>query len=153
MRRTRIAGVGHYVPERVVTNQDLEQLMDTSDAWIQERTGIRERRFTEPGTGSTALGTAAARAALESAGWEPEDVQFIIFATLSPDFYFPGNGVLLQRALEVPGIGAMVVPYRRWPDAGPVFHDMIRLASKLAASFACSSGSPPESVMPPPVAR
>jgi len=109
MRRARIAGVGHYVPKRVVTNHDLEQLMDTSDAWIQERSGIVERRFVDDGVGSTALGAEAARAALASAGWEPSDLQFIIFATLSPDYYFPGDGVLLQRALELPGVGAMDV--------------------------------------------
>jgi len=109
MRRARIAGVGHYVPERVVTNHDLEQLMDTSDEWIRERTGIRERRFTAPGVGSSGLGVKAAEAALAAAGWQPADVQFIIFATLSPDLYFPGNGVLLQAALGMEGIGALDV--------------------------------------------
>jgi 3-oxoacyl-[acyl-carrier-protein] synthase-3 len=109
MRRTRIAGVGHYLPERVVTNRDLEKILDTSDAWIQERSGIVERRFVDDGVGSAALGTEAARAALQSAGWKPDGVQFIIFATLSPDYYCPGDGVLLQRALELPGVGAMDV--------------------------------------------
>lgn len=109
MRLTRIAGIGHYVPERVVTNDDLAQLMDTSDAWIRERSGIVERRFAAPGQGSAELGTRAARAALADAGWEPQDVQFIIFATLSPDMYFPGNGVLLQQALGIPGVGALDV--------------------------------------------
>ncbi len=109
MRRSRIAGVGHYVPERVVTNHDLEQLMDTSDAWIQERSGIRERRFVDPGTGSTALGVKAAQGALADAGWDATDVQFIIFATLSPDLYFPGNGVLLQAQLGLESIGALDV--------------------------------------------
>ena len=107
MRFTRIAGVGHYVPDRVVTNHDLEQLMDTSDEWIQERTGIRERRFADDDTGCADLATEAARAALADAGWSPEDVQFIVFATLSPDLFFPGNGVLLQRNLGIPGIGAV----------------------------------------------
>jgi 3-oxoacyl-[acyl-carrier-protein] synthase-3 len=109
MRRSRIAGVGHYVPERVVTNHDLEQLMDTSDQWIQERSGIRERRFVDPGTGSAALGVKAARAALADAGWEATDVQFIIFATLSPDLYFPGNGVLVQAQLGLESVGALDV--------------------------------------------
>ena len=109
MRRSRIAGVGHYVPERVVTNHDLEQLMDTSDEWIQERSGIRERRFVEPGTGSAALGVEAARAALADAGWDATDVQFIIFATLSPDLYFPGNGVLVQAQLGLESVGALDV--------------------------------------------
>ena len=109
MRLTRIAGTGHFLPENVVTNFDLEKLMDTSDEWIQERSGIKERRFVEPGTGSTDLGLAAARAAMEEAGWQPDDVQFIVFATLSPDMYFPGNGVLLQKELGVGPIGALDV--------------------------------------------
>jgi len=107
MRFTRIAGVGHYVPERVVTNADLEELVETSDEWIQERSGIKERRFADDDTGCADLAERASRAALEDAGWKPEDVQFIIFATLSPDMYFPGTGVLLQRQLELPGIGAV----------------------------------------------
>jgi 3-oxoacyl-[acyl-carrier-protein] synthase-3 len=109
MRLARIVGTGHHVPDRVVTNHDLEQLMDTSDEWIQERSGISERRFVEPGTGSTDLGHQAALAALASAGWEPSDVQFIIFATLSPDMYFPGDGVLLGERLGLPGVGALDV--------------------------------------------
>jgi 3-oxoacyl-[acyl-carrier-protein] synthase-3 len=109
MRLTRIAGTGHFLPDRVVTNQDLTKLMDTSDEWIQERSGIKERRFVEPGTGSTDLGLKAAQAAIEDAGWQPEDVQFIIFATLSPDMYFPGNGVLLQEKLGLRDIGALDV--------------------------------------------
>ena len=109
MRLTRIAGTGHYLPENIVTNQDLEKLMDTSDEWIQERSGIKERRFVEPGTGSTDLGAMAARAALDEAGWDPDDIQFIIFATLSPDMYFPGNGVLLQNQLDLNEIGALDV--------------------------------------------
>jgi len=107
MRLTRIAGTGHYLPETIVTNHDLEKLMDTSDEWIQERTGIKERRFVEPGTGSTDLGLLAARAALDEAGWDPGDVQFIIFATVSPDMFFPGNGVLLQNQLDLDEIGAL----------------------------------------------
>ena len=109
MRLARIVGTGHYLPERIVTNRDLEKLMDTSDEWIQERSGIRERRFVEPGTGSTDLALEAAKAALDDAGWQAEDVQFIIFATLSPDMYFPGNGVLLQEKLGLREIGAMDV--------------------------------------------
>lgn len=109
MRLSRIAGTGHYLPENIVTNQDLEKLMDTSDEWIQERSGIKERRFVEPGTGSTDLGAMAARAALDEAGWDPDDIQFIIFATLSPDMYFPGNGVLLQNQLDLGEIGALDV--------------------------------------------
>lgn len=109
MRLTRIAGIGHYLPDNVVTNQDLEKLMDTSDEWIQERTGIRERRFVEPGTGSVDLGMEAVHLALEDAGWDPGDVEFIIFATLSPDMYFPGNGVFIQDKLGIGEIGALDV--------------------------------------------
>jgi len=101
MRRARILGTGSFVPERVVTNAELAPLVDSTDAWIVERTGIRERRWVEAGSGvgSAALGTEAARRALEAAGVAPGDVTMVVFATLSPDFDFPGNGVLLERAL------------------------------------------------------
>ncbi|RYU80454.1 3-oxoacyl-ACP synthase III family protein [Hymenobacter persicinus] len=102
LRHSEIAGVGHYVPERVVTNADLTTLMETTDEWIQERTGIRERRWFEEGKDTTAnMGANAARKALEMAGLEPDDVQMIVFATLSPDYFFPGSGVLLQRELGI----------------------------------------------------
>jgi 3-oxoacyl-[acyl-carrier-protein] synthase-3 len=108
MLRSKIAGVGHYVPEKVVTNDELSQLMDTSDAWIQERTGIMERRYVNRFEETTStLGTKAARVAIERSGIEPKDIDFIVFATLSPDYYFPGSGVLLQRQLGIPGIGAL----------------------------------------------
>ena len=109
MTRAKIAGIGKYLPPRVVTNKELESLMDTSDEWIQERSGIKERRFAGDDAGSTTMGVEAAKEALANAGWQPEDVQFIIFATLSPDLYFPGNGVLLQRELGLPGVGALDV--------------------------------------------
>ncbi|QIX63356.1 ketoacyl-ACP synthase III [Hymenobacter lutimineralis] len=102
LRQSEIAGVGHYVPDRVVANADLEQMMETTDAWIQERTGIRERRWFEEGKDTTAnMGANAARKALEMAGLQPDDVQLIVFATLSPDYLFPGSGVLLQRELGI----------------------------------------------------
>ncbi|MGD1889994.1 MAG: 3-oxoacyl-ACP synthase III family protein [Cyclobacteriaceae bacterium] len=108
MRKSKIAGVGRYLPERVVTNDDLAKLMDTSDEWIRERTGIQERRFFELGKDTTSnMGTRAAKMALENAGLTPQDVDFIVFATLSPDFDFPGSGVLVQRELELPTIGAI----------------------------------------------
>jgi 3-oxoacyl-[acyl-carrier-protein] synthase III len=98
--RSKIAGIGHYVPDQVVTNDDLAQLMDTNDAWIQERTGIKERRYAGKHTETTTtMAAAAARIACERAGITPDDIDFIIFATLSPDYYFPGCGVLLQREL------------------------------------------------------
>ncbi|WP_240047225.1 3-oxoacyl-ACP synthase III family protein [Hymenobacter nivis] len=100
MRQSEIAGVGHYVPSRVVKNAELEPLLNTSDIWIQERTGIQERRWFEEGTDTTAnMGARAARRALDAAGLQPDDVQLIVFATLSPDYFFPGSGVLLQREL------------------------------------------------------
>jgi 3-oxoacyl-[acyl-carrier-protein] synthase-3 len=108
MQKTRIAGIGMYVPENVVTNNDLLRYMDTSDAWIQERTGIRERRFAHrTKETTTTMGVEAATIALERAGITATDVDFIIFATLSPDYYFPGCGVLLQRAMKMKEIGAL----------------------------------------------
>ena len=107
--RSRITGIGFHVPERVVRNADLERLMDTSDAWIVERTGIHERRFVEPGTGSTDLAVRAAERALADAGRSARDVDFIVFATTTPDYYFPGCGVLLQERMGLPPIGALDV--------------------------------------------
>ncbi len=102
MPNTKIAGIGFYVPENVVTNHDLTRHMDTSDEWIQERSGIVERRYTpRRKETSTTLGAKAARIAIERAGIEPEEVDFIVFATISPDYFFPGNGVLLQRELGI----------------------------------------------------
>ncbi|MEO5947147.1 MAG: beta-ketoacyl-ACP synthase III [Chitinophagaceae bacterium] len=110
MKRSIIAGIGKYVPSNVVTNNDLLKYMDTSDEWIQERTGIKERRYahrTEETT--TTMGVEAAKIAIERAGITPQDIDFIIFATLSPDYYFPGCGVLLQRAMKMREIGALDV--------------------------------------------
>lgn len=110
MPNSKIAGIGMYVPERVVTNHDLLQYMDTSDEWIQERTGIRERRYAHrTAETTTTMGIAAARQAIERAGITPADIDFIIFATLSPDYYFPGCGVLVQRALQMKEVGALDV--------------------------------------------
>ena len=109
MSRSRVTGLGLHVPPRVVTNADLEKLMDTSDAWIFERTGIRERRFVEPGTGATDLAVEAARRALADAGRSPADVDFIVFATITRDYAFPGCGSLLQERLGNPGAGALEV--------------------------------------------
>ncbi|KXK40053.1 MAG: ketoacyl-ACP synthase III [Saprospiraceae bacterium] len=100
--RTKIAGIGHYVPDNVITNDYLAQYMDTSDEWIQERTGIKERRYaTKHKESTTSMGAEAARIAMKNAGIKAEDIDFIIFATLSPDYYFPGCGVLLQRELGI----------------------------------------------------
>src|SRR5690606_7731464 len=108
MNYSKIKGIGHYVPERVVTNDDLSKLMDTSDAWITERTGIKERRFFDPDKDTVAnMAANASKMALERAGLSVNDVDFIVFATITPDYFFPGSGVLLQRELGLPGIGAL----------------------------------------------
>ena len=110
MYRTKIAGIGYYVPEKVVTNNDLTRVMDTSDEWIIERTGIHERRYAKKHEESTAtMGAESAKIAIERAGITAQDVDFIIFATLSPDYFFPGCGVLVQRLLGIPNVGALDV--------------------------------------------
>jgi len=108
MPRTKIAGVGYYVPKNVITNNDLLKYMDTSDEWIQERSGIKERRYADrTAETTTTMGVEAATIAIERAGITAQDIDFIIFATLSPDYYFPGCGVLLQRAMKMKEIGAL----------------------------------------------
>jgi len=102
MVNSKIAGIGYYVPEKEVTNDDLAQYMETSDAWIQERTGIKSRRYAEKHKETTTtMGARAAEKAIEDAGIAKEEIDFIIFATLSPDYYFPGCGVLVQRELGI----------------------------------------------------
>jgi 3-oxoacyl-[acyl-carrier-protein] synthase-3 len=107
--RTVITGTGHFVPPRVVTNRDLEKLMDTSDEWIRERSGILERHHVDPGIGTSDLAVEAARRAIADAGIEPSSIDFIVAATLSPDHYFPGIGVLVQAKLGLGPIGALDV--------------------------------------------
>lgn len=111
MYNSKIIGLGHYVPDNVVTNDDLSRKMDTNDAWIQERTGIKERRHVVPGDGdtTTTMGVKAAKIAIERAGIDKDDIDFIVFATLSPDYYFPGPGVLVQRDLGIKTVGALDV--------------------------------------------
>lgn len=111
MYNSKIIGLGHYVPENVVTNDDLSKVMDTNDAWIQERTGIKERRHVVKGDGdtTTTMGVKAAKIAIERAGIDKDDIDFIVFATLSPDYYFPGPGVLVQRDLGITTVGALDV--------------------------------------------
>src|SRR5215217_2059829 len=108
MHRSKIAGIGCYVPKNVYTNNDLSRFMDTNDEWIQERTGIKERRFADRlEETTTTMGVEAAKIAIGRAGITAGDVDFIIFATLSPDYYFPGCGVLLQREMKMGEIGAL----------------------------------------------
>ncbi|MCB0847757.1 MAG: beta-ketoacyl-ACP synthase 3, partial [Bacteroidetes bacterium] len=102
MMNAKIAGIGYYVPENIVTNDDLAARIDTSDEWIRERSGIEQRRYFTPGKDTVAnMGTHAARMAIERAGIQPSDIDFIIFATLNPDYMFPGSGVLVQRELGI----------------------------------------------------
>jgi 3-oxoacyl-[acyl-carrier-protein] synthase-3 len=108
MHRTRIAGIGMYVPPNVVTNNDLTKVMDTTDEWIQERTGIKERHYaTRHEETTTTMGVEAAKIAMERAGTTAQEIDFIIFATISPDYFFPGCGVLAQRLLGIKDIGAL----------------------------------------------
>ncbi|MFM2364190.1 MAG: hypothetical protein RLZZ316_3092 [Bacteroidota bacterium] len=108
MIRSKIAGIGMYVPQQVFTNQDLMKVMDTSDEWIQERTGIKERRYAKrTGETTTTMAVEAAAIAIERAGITAQDIDFIVFATLSPDYYFPGCGVLVQRAMKMKEVGAL----------------------------------------------
>ena len=108
MYTSRIKGLGFYVPDNVVTNDDLSKLMDTSDEWIQERTGIKERRHALKGSDTTtSMGVKASLKAIEAAKINKEEIDFIVFATLSPDFYFPGCGVLVQKELGLPTVGAL----------------------------------------------
>lgn len=108
MYTSRIKGLGFYVPDNVVTNDDLSKLMDTSDEWIQERTGIQQRRHALRGSDTTtSMGVKASLKAIEAAKINKEEIDFIVFATLSPDFYFPGCGVLVQKELGLPTVGAL----------------------------------------------
>ena len=101
MKRTVIRGTGRFLPPRVVTNEDITQWMDTTDEWIRQRTGIEQRHWVPEagGVGSSDLGLEASRIAMERAGWQPQDIDLIIFATLSPDIFFPGPGCLMQHKL------------------------------------------------------
>ena len=110
MYHSKISGLGYYVPENIVTNDDLSKIMDTNDEWIQERTGIKERRHIIRGEDTTtSMGVKAAEIAIQRADVAKEDIDFVIFATLSPDYYFPGPGVLVQRDLGLKTVGALDV--------------------------------------------
>jgi 3-oxoacyl-[acyl-carrier-protein] synthase-3 len=108
MFHSKISGLGFYVPDNVVTNDDLSKIMDTNDEWIQERTGIHERRHIVRGEDTTTtMGVKAAKIAIERSGVSNDDIDFIVFATISPDYYFPGPGVELQKELGLKTIGAL----------------------------------------------
>ncbi len=107
MRGSRISGMGHYLPERVVTNDDLAKFIDTSNEWIVQRTGIEERRWVEGNVGASDLAFEATKEALEEAGIKASDLDMIIFATLSPDINFPGSSCILQKMLNAPGVATL----------------------------------------------
>jgi len=105
--KSYISGIGHHVPDRVVSNHDLSKLMDTSDEWITERTGIKERRYADEGIGPSDLAIPAVEKALENACLKKQDIGLIIFSTISPDYYLPGSGCILQHKMSFPNIGAL----------------------------------------------
>lgn len=108
MYHSKITGLGYYVPNNIVTNDDLSKIIDTNDEWIQERTGIKERRHVIRGEDTTTtMGVKAAKVAIERSGLNTDDIDFVIFATLSPDYYFPGPGVLVQKELGLKTVGAL----------------------------------------------
>ncbi|MAR64389.1 MAG: 3-oxoacyl-ACP synthase [Flammeovirgaceae bacterium] len=107
MSKSKIKGVGFYVPRNVVKNTDLENIMDTNDKWIKERTGIEERRWVDNDLTTSQMGTYASEIAIKNAKISKEEIDFIIFATLSPDYYFPGCGVLIQNNLNIREVGAL----------------------------------------------
>ena len=107
MPTTRILGTGHAVPDRVVTNDDLAQVMDTTDEWIRQRTGIQQRHWIVEGESGSQLGLTASRRAIEAAGVEPGEIDAIVYATSSPDHFAPGNGVFVQRELGAGPIPAI----------------------------------------------
>ncbi|MBI5093978.1 MAG: ketoacyl-ACP synthase III [Candidatus Hydrogenedentes bacterium] len=109
MIRSRIIGTGSFLPPKVVTNFDLEKIMDTTDAWIQQRTGIKQRHIAEPGVGAADLGAPAARAALDAAGVRPEDIELIVCGTTSPDYLFPNTSCLIQHQIGATRSAAMDV--------------------------------------------
>ena len=111
MYNSKIIGLGHYVPDNVVTNDDLAKVIDTNDEWIQERTGIKERRWVKREDKETTftMGLEAAKRAIKNSGLDEDEIDFIVFATLSPDYYFPGPGVQIQEALDIKTIGALDV--------------------------------------------
>jgi 3-oxoacyl-[acyl-carrier-protein] synthase-3 len=107
MAGSTVLGMGHYVPPRTVTNDDLAVLMETTDEWITQRTGIKERHWIEGDVGASELAEHASREALAEAGLTAADIDLVLFATLSPDLNFPGSGCLLQARLGIPGVPAM----------------------------------------------
>ncbi len=132
--RTFFKGLGMYVPPNVVDNHRLARLMDTSDAWIQKRTGIVTRRYADPEQGASDMAVPAARAALENAGIGPDEVDYVIFATMTPDFYFPGSAPLLQQKLGLPPVACLDI---RQQCSGFLYG--MQLADSLVRSGCCGN--------------
>src|SRR5688572_31255718 len=127
MFHSKIIGLGHHLPERVITNEYLSTKMDTSHEWIVERTGIQERRWMDPAQDTVAnMSAKATRMALERAKLTEKDIDFIVFATITPDYFFPGSGVLLQRELGLDSIGALDIR-----NACPGFIHALSVADQL----------------------
>ena len=99
LRRVMVAGLATYVPPRVLTNADLEKMVETSDEWIQQRTGIRERHIVDPGVATSDLAKEAALQAIAQAGITPADIDFIVVGTTTPDMMFPSTACLLQHKI------------------------------------------------------
>jgi 3-oxoacyl-[acyl-carrier-protein] synthase III len=104
MRGFEIIGTGHYVPGSPVTNEALSRVMNTSDEWIYKRSGIRQRHYAPEGVGASDLGTEAAKRAIEAAGIQPKDIDYIVFATMTPDYIFPGSAALVGAKLGIAGV-------------------------------------------------
>ena len=104
MRGFEIIGTGHYVPGEPVTNAALSRVMNTSDEWIYKRSGIRQRHYAPEGVGASDLGVEAAKRAIEAAGIQPKDIDYIVFATMTPDYIFPGSAALVGAKLGIAGV-------------------------------------------------
>jgi len=109
MNRAKIQGIGYSVPDRIVTNSELEKYMDTSDEWIQSRSGIKERRWVSPGLGTSDLAIDASKKAIQMADIDPQTIDLIIVGSLTSDYFFPGVSAQVQDALGISPIGAFDV--------------------------------------------
>ena len=105
--KAKIIGTGSYLPQRVLSNRDLEQMVETSDEWIVSRTGMKERRLARADEFTSHMGTAAAIAAIADAGLQPDQIDFILVATITPDYYFPSTACLIQQAIGAKRAGGI----------------------------------------------
>ena len=109
MNRARIIGVGSYAPSRILTNQELEKMVDTSDEWIVQRTGMRERRIVDEGEGPSDLAVRAARQAMDRAQVAPDEIDFVVVGTTAGDMHFPTTANLVQHKLGCRNAGSVDV--------------------------------------------